>query len=57
MQSVVSVFPLTGIILAAAGAGLVTAAIFFGIVYRRMNREHRIKENMDSDVDEVVEGP
>lgn len=50
-------FPLTGIILAAAGAGLVTAAIFFGIVYRRMNREHRIKENMDSDVDEVVEGP
>lgn len=56
MQSVSSVFPKTGIILAAAGAGLVTAAIFFGIVYKRMNREQRIKENMNSDVDEAVEG-
>ncbi len=49
-------FPKTGIILAAAGAGLVTAAIFLGLVYRKMNREQTINNNSTSDVEDAVEG-
>jgi len=55
-ESVSPVFPKTGIILAAAGAGLVTAAIFLGLVYRKMNREQTINNNSTSDVEDAVEG-
>lgn len=54
IKTTTSVLPKTGIIVAAAGAALVTVSVFSGLAYRHFYGKG--KEDADVQVDDAVEG-